>query len=65
MISKKLDTLPDELKKEVYDFIEFLAKREKRKKKTKPFNFTWEGGLRELKKEYGSVDLQHESSKWR
>jgi len=34
-------------------------------KKVEPFDFTWEGGLRDIKAKYRAVDLQHEAMKWR
>ena len=48
------------------DYIEFLkAKRKKRSKGSAGFKFEWEGGLKELKNEYTSVELQHKASEWR
>ncbi len=29
------------------------------------FSFSWEGGLKELKNEYTSVELQHKALEWR
>jgi len=29
------------------------------------FSFSWEGGLKELKNEYTSVELQHKAMEWR
>jgi hypothetical protein len=69
VIKSKLDQLPEELKKEVLDYIEFLLQKsygiyEKRDTKNK-FKFDWEGGLSKLKKKYTSVELQHEALEWR
>ncbi len=70
MINKEIETkikeLPDELKREVLDYIEFLTNKYKLKKKRKrSFKFDWEGGLEELKDKFTSVELQHKSKEWR
>jgi len=50
-IEKKIKALPDDLKKEVIDYIDFLImKKKKSNKQTGGFNFSWEGGLAELRK---------------
>jgi len=60
----KIKDLPEELQKEIFDFIEFIiAKYEK--KKTKGFSFDWVGGLKDLKDKYTSVELQHKALEWR
>lgn len=67
LLEHKLNTLPDELKQEVFDFIDFLLTKVKNtdKKEYRNFNFTWEGGMSEYKDTYTSVDLQHKSMEWR
>jgi hypothetical protein len=65
VIERKLNALPDDLKREVLDFIEFLIAKRKQEKISGSFDFTWEGGLTELKDKYNSVDLQHQSMDWR
>jgi hypothetical protein len=64
-IEVKFNKLPEHLKREVIDFIEFLAKRHQLSDRSGNFNFTWEGGLSELKDEYGAVQLQHKAAEWR
>ncbi len=64
-IEQKFNVLPDHLKREVLDFIEFLMTKRKKEKISSQFNFTWEGGLTVLKDEFNSVDLQHQSMEWR
>lgn len=51
VIKSKLEELPEDLKREVYDFVEFLLQKHgaSRVKKGK-FKFDWEGGLSNLKK---------------
>ena len=65
-ILKKSRQLPDDLKKEVLEFIEKLLKKSKgTNRKKKGFKFNWEGGLSELKDKFSSVELQHKSLEWR
>ncbi len=68
IIKSKLDELPDDLKKEVFDYIKFLIRKygtyKTRAKKGK-FKFDWEGGLSDLKEKYTSVELQHKAPEWR
>jgi hypothetical protein len=66
IIKSKLDELPEDLRREVYDFMDFLLQKSdsSRAKKGK-FKFDWEGGLSDLKEKYTSVELQHKSLEWR
>jgi len=66
MIKSKLEELPENLRNEVYDFIEFLLQKHgSAKAKKGKFKFDWEGGLSDLKEKYTSVELQHKSLEWR
>lgn len=66
IIKSKLEELPENLRNEVYDFMEFLMQKNDAKKKKKgTFKFDWEGGLSDLKEKYTSVELQHKSLEWR
>ena len=65
-INSKFKMLPDSLKFEVLDYIEFLTNKYYNKKSFKKgLKFNWEGGLSELKEKYSSVELQHKSLEWR
>ena len=55
--------LPDDLKREVMDYIEFLLER-RVKKKQGQLSFSWKGALKELKDKYTSVKLQHKVLEW-
>ncbi|MDN5319813.1 MAG: hypothetical protein PWP49_233 [Thermococcaceae archaeon] len=55
--------LPDDLKKEVLDYIEFLLEK-KAKKKEGRLKLTWRGALKDLKNRYSSVELQHKALEW-
>jgi len=55
--------LPDNLKREVIEYMEFLL--EKRVGKRGGYlKFTWRGTLKELKDKYTSVELQHKALDW-
>lgn len=74
LIKNKIDSLPEDLRLEIENYIEFLlhkynlttTKEEhiNQKKNSKP-TFSWAGELKELKKKYTSVELQHLISEWR
>jgi hypothetical protein len=64
-IESKINSLPDEFKKEVLDFIDNLIMKKKRGEHRDEFNFSWEGGLADIKEKYSSVALQHQSMEWR
>jgi len=61
-IHSKLKKLPDHLRSEVDDYIDFLLNKyagtetAKSKQKNK-FHFNWEGGLSKIKDQYTSVAL--------
>ena len=66
IIKSKLEEMPEDLRKEVYDFMEFLLQKHVSSKVKKgKFKFDWEGGLSDLKEKYTSVELQHKSLEWR
>lgn len=65
-IETKVQRLPENLRKEVLDYIEFLLEKHQGKEiKKKRFTFDWEGGLSSIKDEFTSVELQHKASEWR
>jgi hypothetical protein len=60
------ENLPRKIQEQVLDYVEFLmTKYKKRGKKDKIFKFDWEDGLSELKKDYTSVELQHQANELR
>jgi hypothetical protein len=61
----KLEELPEDFKKEVMDYIDFLLQKYSKREKNEKFSFDWEGGLAELKDKHTSVELQHKSLEWR
>ncbi|MBC7080812.1 MAG: XRE family transcriptional regulator [Thermoplasmatales archaeon] len=56
---KKKVIIPIEMWKEI------KKKIENEKKMRKSFSFSWEGGLKDIKNKYASVELQHKSMEWR
>ncbi len=60
----KNQELPEHLKQEALDYIEFLLYKHKdQKTETNPFKFDWEGGLSELKDKFTSVELQKHATR--
>ena len=61
-IEVKARELPEYLRRQVLDFMEFLSKKYKAGGvKAKKFRFDWEDGLSDIKDEFTSVDLQRKS----
>ena len=65
IIMEKLEELPDDLRREVLDYMDFLLHKYGGRKDKGTFRFDWEGGLSHLKEKYTSVELQHKASEWR
>ena len=64
-VEVKFNKLPEHLKKEVIDFIEFLAKKHQSRESSGNFGFSWEGALSKLQNDYTAVELQHKAAEWR
>jgi len=64
-IESRINELPEDLKKEVIDFIDFLIMKKKQGRSFGDFGFKWEGGLAEIRDQYSSVALQHQANDWR
>jgi hypothetical protein len=62
-IEVRIKELPDDIKREVLDYIEFLQKKYKKAGNGKrKFKFNWEGGLEKFRDKFTSVELQHKAS---
>lgn len=65
-IELEMRELPEDLKREILDYMDFLLKKYKGKEiVAKKFKFDWEGGLSELRDKFTSVELQHKALEWR
>jgi hypothetical protein len=65
-IEVKARELPEYLRRQVLDFMEFLSRKYKvDHRETKKFKFDWEDGLLELRDRFTAVDLQHKALDWR
>lgn len=65
-IAVKVQSMPEFLKKEVLDYVEFLLnKHEKRKLKNEEFTFEWQDGLADIEEDITSVELAHRALEWR
>ncbi len=63
-IDEIVKKLPEELQKEVMDFVNFLI--EKRSKKTGvKLRRDWTGALRDYRSQYTSIELQKKIMEWR
>ena len=63
-IEEMMKQLPEELQKEVMEFVQFLLEKRAKKKRSQP-TFDWEGALKDFRLRYTSVELQHKVSDWR
>ena len=63
-LARFVEQLPLDIQKEVLSYAEFLLERRSRKKEKVPA-FDWEGALKDLGKQYSSVQLQHEIGRMR
>ncbi len=65
-IEQKIKQLPQHLRQEVMDFIDFLLTKKvpKNKKKKKP-RLDWLGGLKEYRDQYTALELQKKALEWR
>lgn len=65
-IDNMVQELPFYLKREVLDYVEFVAHKHHRTDQVKKkFKFGWEGGLADIKDKMTSVELQHRILDWR
>lgn len=65
-IEVKMKKLPEHIKREVLNYMEFLLEKYKNKDfKPGDFRFDWEGGLSDITEKFTSVELQHKALEWR
>ena len=65
-IAINVRALPEELKREVLDFTDFLLSKQPGKNARKEkFKFNWEGGLADIEEDISSVELSHRAMEWR
>ena len=65
LIERKFNALPEDLRREALDFIDFLITKRGYEAVSSQFDFAWEGELSDLRDKHSSVDLQHKSLEWR
>jgi ABC-type phosphate/phosphonate transport system substrate-binding protein len=61
-LAESINSLPADLQKKVFEYIDELKKT--RKKKKRKLSMKWVGGLREYKDKFTSVELQKKSMEW-
>lgn len=59
-----MEQLPADIQKEVRSYAEFLLEKKSKKEQKVPA-FDWEGALKDLGRDYSSVELQHMIGKMR
>ncbi len=65
-VEVKIQGLPEDLRREVLDYAEFLLRKYRGEAaKARRFRFDWEGGLSEIGEKFTSVELQHKGLEWR
>ena len=64
LLDKKMEKLPPFLKKEVFDFVEFISKKHQSTRRGK-LKFSWFGKLAEFSKDYDALKLQKQVLEWR
>lgn len=63
-LKDQINKLSPDLQKEVKDFVDFLLKKQRRKK-AKPLKQDWAGALKEYRHKYSSLELQKKALEWR
>ena len=64
ILHEKINDLTPAQKMETLFFIELLNNKENKAKTRKSFTFDWEGGLKDMRDEFTSIELQHKSLEW-
>ncbi len=60
-IKEKVQQLSPQNQAEVIDFVDFLLSKEKTKQRKK-MTLDWAGGLKDLREQYTSIELQHQAN---
>jgi len=60
-IKEKVQQLSPQNQAEVIDFVDFLLSKEKTKERRK-MKLDWAGGLKDLREQYTSVELEHQAN---
>ncbi len=63
-LEELIQSLPDDCRGEVQDFVEFLLNKHMRGSAA-PLRQDWAGALKAHRNEYSSVALQHQAAQWR
>ena len=61
---REIEGLSSLRRMEVEDFIRFLASKEQKHEQIPPMNFSWAGGLADLKTKYTSHELKKQALDW-
>lgn len=69
-LEKKISQLPDHLRSELEDYVDFLLEKKAKSKgassnQKRVLEQNWSGALKEYKKEFTSLELQEKAIEWR
>jgi hypothetical protein len=62
-LEERVKKLPPDLQREIEDFVRFLVTRRGRKHPAR-LKLGWRGALRDMRRKFTSVELQHKASEW-
>lgn len=64
-LEKKISQLPENLQKQVSNYIDILLIQISTPKQKKKFKLDWAGGLKEYRDQYTALELQKKALEWR
>ena len=64
-LAQLFEELPYEARSQLERLAEKLRTARRAQKTNDDYSFDWAGGLKELREQYTSVELQHKASEWR
>jgi Protein of unknown function (DUF2281) len=64
-LAELFEELPSEARSQLERLAEKLRMARRSEKTNDDYAFDWAGGLKELRDQYTSVELQHKTSEWR
>ncbi|NJD38128.1 MAG: DUF2281 domain-containing protein [Geobacter sp.] len=63
-LAEKIHNLPEPMQREVEDFVDFLATKQRLRGVGPALRLSWAGGLAELRDQYSSCELQKKALNW-
>lgn len=63
-LERKVNKLPEELQRQVADFVDFLLTKNNSQAQKRTPTLSWFGGLKELRNKYTALELQKKIIDW-